>query len=342
MKHLERVLVRQVNWLGDLVMSLPATRAVRDAYPNARLTVLVKESLAGFYDGADWVDEVLPLSSRTGLAAQIRLARQLAGLDLDAAILFPRSFSSALAPWLARVPCRVGWADDARAWLLTKRLRRSPELLEMHQVNDHSELVRAGLGIEVNTDQPSLPVSARHRQAMRDWLRQRRRGSGRLIGLAVAAAFGPAKEWPADSYAALIDRLAAEHDTECVLVGAPGERERCLAIASSTTAAPLVAAGETSVGQLIGLLSLCDGFVGNDSGAMHVAGALGLPTVGIFGSTRAWRTGPRGPRTAVVQHPLECSPCMQRTCRYGHYDCLRGVSVDQVVTALERLLPAGS
>jgi len=121
---------------------------------------------------------------------------------------------------------------------------------------------------------------------------------------------------------------------EVVLVGAPGERERCDEIAARSGAGAIVAAGETDVGDLVALLSLADGFAGNDSGAMHVAGALGIPTVGIFGSTRPDRTGPLGPRCRVLYHRIECSPCLARTCRFGHYDCLKGISVEEAVAAL--------
>ena len=99
----------------------------------------------------------------------------------------------------------------------------------------------------------------------------------------------------------------------------------------------LVAAGETSIGQALALLSRCAGFVGNDSGSMHVAGALGIPTVGIFGSTNPARTAPLGARTRVLYHQLECSPCLERTCRFGHYDCLHRVAVQEVDDSLRAL-----
>ena len=101
-------------------------------------------------------------------------------------------------------------------------------------------------------------------------------------------------------------------------------------------AGAIVAAGASNVTELNALLSLCDGFAGNDSGAMHLAAAVGIPTVGIFGSTNPARTGPQGPRAIVIYHQLDCSPCLKRTCRFGHYECLRGIEPAEVVTALER------
>jgi heptosyltransferase-2 len=170
---------------------------------------------------------------------------------------------------------------------------------------------------------------------MREWLAdRRRRAAAPLVALAPSAAYGPAKEWPADRYVRLIDRLEEAAGAECVLVGTAGERARCAEIAAASSAGAIVAAGETGIGDLLALLSLCRGFIGNDSGAMHVAGALGLPTVGIFGSTRPDRTGPLGPRTRVLYERIECSPCLARTCRFGHYDCLKRISVEPALEAL--------
>ena len=135
----------------------------------------------------------------------------------------------------------------------------------------------------------------------------------------------------------LIDDLVERHDAECVLVGAPAEHPQCATIAAAARRGALIAAGETSVGQLVALLKLADGFVGNDSGAMHVAAALGQPTVGIFGSTNPTRTGPLGPRTRVLWQHLICSPCLARTCRFGHYNCLREIAPGGALDALHAL-----
>ncbi|MFH0939820.1 MAG: glycosyltransferase family 9 protein [Planctomycetota bacterium] len=166
---------------------------------------------------------------------------------------------------------------------------------------------------------------------------KRRRPDGPLLALAVAAAYGPAKEWPVENYAQLIDLLTQTHRAECVLVGAPSERRKSEEVIAQSKAGAVLATGETSVGEALALLSLCAGFAGNDSGSMHVAGALGMPTVGIFGSTRADRTGPLGPLTQVLYKPLECSPCLKRVCRFGQYDCLKQIKPQDVLAALESL-----
>jgi len=337
-----RILVKEVNWLGDVVMSLPALRAVRAAFPQAHLAVLIKRELASFFDGAAWINEVLAYRLGKGALACVsdrrRIAAELRAKRFDLAILFPNSFDSALWPFLARIPQRAGYARDARGLLLTNKTRPTAEILEAHQVHYYLHMLRETLGIIGSPDAFRPEVHAPSRDKMRAFLAQRRkRPRASLIALAVAAAYGPAKEWPAWHFARLVDLLAERHGAECVLVGAPAERGKAEEIAAHSEAGALIAAGETTVGEALALLSLCSGFAGNDSGSMHLAGVLGLPTVGIFGSTRADRTAPLGSRTRVIHPDIECSPCLKRTCRFGHYECLHGIEPEEVLAALEQL-----
>ena len=333
-----RIVVKEVNWLGDLVMSLPALRAIRRQFPEAHLAVLVKKELASFFDGSTWVDEVVPYVVRRGLAG-IFDRRQIVGdiraRNFDLAILFPRSFESAFWMTMARVPRRVGFVADARGAMLTHRATAPPEAMVRHQVHYWLSMIHETLGIVGDPADYAIDVPEPNRARMREWLAaHRKEPRSRLIAIAPAAAYGPAKEWPAENYATLIDMLAERYDADCVLVGAPSERARCEEVARASRVGALVAAGETTIGELIAILSLSDAFIGNDSGCMHLAGALGIPTVAIFGSTNPDRTGPLGPRTRVIYHGLECSPCLARTCRFGHYNCLQQVHPVEVLDAL--------
>jgi heptosyltransferase-2 len=333
-----RVLVKEVNWLGDLVMSLPALKAVRRRFPNSHLAILIRTELAGFFDGCEWIDEVIGYRRGGGissLAALMRIVGEIRARRFDLAILFPNSFSSALWTALAGVPRRVGYATDARGLLLTGKASPDAAATDGHQANYWLGLVKNLVGADGDAADCALAAAPANRERMAAMLAARRGNSGaRLIAIAPAAAYGPAKEWPAEHYATLIDLLAAQANTQCVLVGAPAERERCARIAAQSRSGAIVAAGETRVGDLIALLSLCDGFIGNDSGPMHLAGALGLATVAIFGSTNPHRTGPLGPRVHIIYRPPACSPCLDRTCRFGHYDCLRRITPQAAMAAL--------
>lgn len=335
-----RVLVKAVNWLGDLVMSLPALRAVRRAFPEARLSVLIRAELASFFDGSTWLDEVISYRlgrSLAGLADRRHVVAEIRSRRFDLAILFPRSFEAAFWATLARVPRRAGFAADGRGLMLTHKTARPAALFRGHQVDDYLFMLKHALGIEGDRADVVPDLHAHHSATVRAWLAARRRENGPLIALAVGAAYGPAKEWPVARFAALIDRLAANHGAECVLIGAPGERSRCDLVASASKRGAVIAAGETSIGEAMAVLAECNGFAGNDSGAMHLAGALGIPTVGIFASTDPARTGPLGARTAALYHPISCSPCLERTCRFGHYQCLKQITHEEVESKLVSL-----
>lgn len=327
-----------MNWLGDVVMSLPALSAVRRAFPNAHLALLIKRELASLFDGAGWVDEVIPYQvgrGAAGLADRWRIVEAIRRRRFDLAIAFPNSFEAALWVALARVPRRAGFARDGRGPLLTDRVRPTAPIMEAHQVHYLLHMLKQTLGVDGEAQRCALEPHEPHRAKMRAWLeRMRRRPQGKLVAIAPAAAYGPAKEWPAGRFAALIDMLAERFGAECVLVGALNERARCEQVAAACRHQPIVAAGETSVGDLVALMSLSDAFVGNDSGCMHVAAAVGIPTVGIYGSTRPARTGPLGPRTMTLYRQIECSPCLKRTCRFGHYNCLNLIGPEDAADAL--------
>jgi heptosyltransferase II len=338
-----RIVVKEVNWLGDLVMSLPALRAIRRSFPGVHISVLTKSELASFFDGVEWLDEVIPYSvhpSIRGLGDRRAVVNTIRSRGFDLAVLFPNSFESALWVRMARIPRRAGYISDGRGLMLTHKLKPPPQAINDHQVHYWLAMVRGTIGASGNPQDFALTADPNHLQEMGVWLDAHRRRSGSpLIAIAPAASFGPAKEWPTKHFVQLINDLAERHAAECVLVGAPNERPQCASIASASRRGALIAAGETSVGQLVALLKLADGFVGNDSGAMHVAAALGRPTVGIFGSTNPARTGPLGPRTRVLWQHLICSPCLARTCRFGHYNCLREITP---ADALDALLALGA
>jgi heptosyltransferase-2 len=340
----KRVLVKEVNWLGDLVMSLPALRVVRSTFSAATLSVLIRRDLAGFFDGIGWVDEVIPYTMRAGVrgfADQKRIIATLRARRFELAIIFPNSFRSALWTKVAGVPRRAGYATEGRRLLLTERAVPNASAISDHQRLYWLGMVRDTLGISLGTTDLAserLEVSAQSVVRMREFLvAHRRNANAPLIAISSIAAYGRAKEWPLQHYAELIDLMDKLAGAECVLLGTASERSSCRQLAAMSRKGAIVAAGQTDVGELKALLSLCDGFAGNDSGAMHLAAAIGIPTVGIFGSTNPLRTGPVGLKTQVIYHPVDCSPCFARTCRFGHYRCLQGVAPADVADALIQL-----
>jgi heptosyltransferase-2 len=335
-----RIVVKALNWLGDLVMSGPALHAIRDTFPGAHLAVLVRRELASFFDGARWVDEVIPYRLRGGVAGlrdQFSIVRRVRAGRFDLAVVFPKSFQSALWMALAGVQRRAGYEAEHRGFMLTHKVAPRADVNRAHQMHLWLTMVAETVGAEGAAEAYHLDVDLKSREKMRAWLAHRRRArpERRLIALAPVAAYGPAKEWPPERYAALIDILAERHGAESMLMGGGDDLARCERIVALSKSGAIIAAGETTVGELIALLSLCQGFAGNDSGGMHLAGSLGLPTVAIFGSSNPIRTGPMGPHCRIIFRGLECSPCLERTCRFGHYNCLREIAAEEVAAALE-------
>jgi heptosyltransferase-2 len=337
-----RILVKEVNWLGDLVMSLSALWAVRRAFPDARLSVLVLAPLASFFDGVDWVDEVLPYLRPRALGRSLRetwrIVRMLRVRDFDLGIAFPRSFSSALWMYGAGIPERVGVRGQWRTPLLTRAVRCDTKDPNRHQRLAWLDLVKYGLSIpDPDPEAPPFAPHPAHLRRMQARLAATFGDRTPFVALAPGAAFGPAKQWPRAHWLELI-RALDERGRGIVLLGTASERSLCEdLLADARPRRATVLAGETSVGELSAVLRIAAGYVGNDSGASHLAAALGTPTVALFGSTNPVRTAPLGPRCSVLYDPPPCSPCLARTCRFGHTECLQRLRPDAVLTALSKI-----
>lgn len=335
MREPHRLVVMSPNWLGDAVMALPAIADLRRAWPGARLVVAARAAVAAMFERAPGVDEVLTLTwkgKRGGRSAFLADAQRLRAAGCDAAVLLPNSFAAA---WLVRragVRQRWGYRGDLRSWLLTRGVDKPKGSL--HQGAYYQRLVHA-LGVANGPLVPVLEAQEPDRAAARELLgRHGWDGHRRLVALAPGAAYGSAKQWLPDYFSTLVGELVGHDAATCVLVGGPGDVAATAAVRTSLPAAlqPHVidAAGATTLHGLIGVLSLADGCVSNDSGAMHVAAALGVPVVALFGPTREHETAPLArPDGAarVLTHAVDCRPCMLRECPIDH-------------RCMSRLLPA--
>jgi heptosyltransferase-2 len=304
-----QLLVRAPNWLGDAVMCLPALEAARHAAPQAQVTLALPAHLAELFAAAEDVDAVLPIARRgAGPRSVLALAGAYREGKYDSALLLPNSFGSALAVWLARIARRAGYARAGRGWMLTDPVEADGRRRALHQVEYYFELVGA-LGAPADGFDRARRLRLAAPEAARARVRgvlvaERVRPEAPLVVLAPCAV-GAGKEWPAERFG----RLAAllwSRGAEVALVGAPAERPKTAAAAGPARAAGasvLDLAGRNSVAEMAALFELAAGFVGNDSGPLHLAGALGLPALGVFVSTDPARYRPLGPRTAVLGGP---------------------------------------
>ncbi|UCD34865.1 MAG: lipopolysaccharide heptosyltransferase II [Nitrospiraceae bacterium] len=348
----QHILIRGVNWIGDAVLTIPAIRSVRRAFPDARICLLVKPWVADIFRENPDIDEiVLYDKSFIGLSGKLRLAKKLRQKKFDVAILLQNAFDAALIAWLARIPRRIGYRRDGRGFLLSQAVPVSDKVLEKHQVYYYLDLL-ACAGIKPSDPHPYLYLTDGERQRAKDLLSSYFSDTGALlIGINPGATYGSAKRWPPGRFAELIIRIISELGGQVILFGGPSEVEITDEIIREINklkiqmkierlgARILIMAGKTSLRELAALIAACDAFITNDSGPMHMASALRVPTAAIFGSTDQTATGPFGEGHQVIAKDIPCAPCMKRECPEGHLKCMMEITTDDVYSALREILP---
>jgi heptosyltransferase-2 len=326
---MNRLVIRAPNWLGDVVMALPAMAAVRAACPDTRITVAAAASVAplfGELTGAGQ-DDIAVVHSATEAAT-------LATGHFEAALLMTNSFRTAWAARRAGIQHRCGYRGNLRGFLLTRAVERPAG--RVNQSVYYLQLVR-GLGVDAPDALPHIRVRA-ETAARAGALLAQHEPSRPLVGFAPGAAYGHAKRWPPSRVADVIARLSNLRGATCVLVGAAGDRDAAREIESSLPPGVRVVdlVGRTDLRLLAGVLARCDAFVSNDSGAMHLAAALGVPVTAIFGPTDERVTAPPGDHDVLI-HDVFCRPCMLRDCPIDHR-CMKGITPEMVFTAVSSRL----
>lgn len=322
------------QWIGDAVMTEPLLRRLHAR--GERLTVGALPWVAPVYRAMPQVADVIEFPFAHGglqFKARRSMAKRLAG-QFDKAYVLPNSLKSALLPFLASIPQRIGYLGEARVGLLTHRLKNPKNKPPM--VAFYSALSgESGLA----DDRPEMHMEAAQVEAT---LRELGLQRGAYVVFAPGAEFGPAKRWPARHFS----ELAAQLDATVVLLGSGKEAALCDEIAAPVNAVQagkcLNLAGKTSLPQALALIAASRSTVSNDSGLMHVAAALGVPQVAIFGSSSPLHTPPLSDKARVLwlkndpayQPPLDCAPCFARECPLGHTRCLNDISAARVLQAL--------
>jgi heptosyltransferase-2 len=356
--QIQSLLVRGTNWVGDAVMSIPALRRIRQVFPRAKISLLVLPWVSGVYEDAGFLDEVLIYDrdgQHAGLRGKWQLIREMRLRKFDAAILLQNAFEAALLAFLAGIPLRAGYDREARGWLLTNPVRIDPKIKNLHQTYYYLDLIdqlmrqeRMALSRGLSCSAPEIPpsmmpdisleVSPERRKKARSRLATEGiNPASRLVGVNPGAFFGSAKRWPEERFARLLDGLIQQTGAQVVLFGSPREITMAESIQSSMKEPLSIFSGRTTLSELIAMMSCCDLFITNDSGPMHLAAALRIPTLAIFGSTDDIATGPLSPHAVVVNKRVECSPCLLRECPID-LRCMTRISVEEVLDLSRRML----
>jgi heptosyltransferase II len=332
--QMRRVVILAPNWLGDAVMALPAIADVRRRLPQATIVMAARPSVAPLFAMVRGVDDCIVLAPRRDLAGWMAPGAPLRDRGFDAALLLPNSFQSAFAASRAGIAERWGYRTDWRGALLT---RSAAPPKGVHQIEYYQCLVRA-LGFPSGPPSPSLDVPAEARTAGVEAL-TRAGWDGRtpIVALAPGAAYGGAKRWPPEYFAELA-RMLRTDGILCVMVGSGADRQTGQEVAAACDGCGLLnLIGMTDLSTLAGVLTQCRSLVSNDSGAMHVGAAIGVPVTAVFGPTDERATRPLGDAHVVLTHPVWCRPCMLRECPIDHR-CMRGVGAAAVHDAVGRHL----
>jgi len=337
---IENILVRAVNWVGDAVMTLPAVDALGEIFPHAEMVVLAKPWVAPVYEGRPAVDEVMiyrkdggMLQGFGGLGAAIG---RLRARKFDLAILFQNAFEAAFLARAAGIPRRLGYDRDGRGMLLTDRVPMRSFEPGTHQVEYYLNLLRAA-GWSAGSRDPVMEAPGHARDSSFDLLTGKGVGENEmLVALSPGAMFGDAKRWPVERFAAVGDMAAETWGARVLVMGSGKEARVCGSVESAMTGPCINLCGATSLDVAMAVIEHCSMFVTNDSGLMHLAAALGVPTVAVFGSTDPVATGPRGLHTRVVRHPVDCAPCLKASCPRD-FRCMKSVEPIHVWNEMESL-----
>ena len=333
---MSRSLVIAPQWIGDAVMSEPLLALL--AARGETVAVAALPWVAPVFGAMAQVAEIVELPfahGRLDLRRRWRVARALRG-RFDAAYVLPNSIKSALVPWFARIPSRIGYVGEGRFGLLNRRLPNPVGRPPM--VAWYAALSGAPLPADAR---PRLRLDGARCSAAAERVGV---APGQYWVFAPGAEYGPAKCWPTTHYAELARRLRDDSGLPVLLLGSPKEAALCAAIARQSPGASEALAGQTSLAEAMALIAAARGVVSNDSGLMHVAAAFGVPQVAAFGSTSPEHTPPLNPRARVLwlKHELDlkCAPCFDRSCRFGHTRCLTELTPARAHAALQDALAA--
>ena len=319
-------------------MSLPALRALRERFPRAKISILAKPWVADLYGREPFCDEMIPYTA-ADLKSKWAAGRALASRNFDCAVLLQNAFEAAAIAFAARIPERIGYARDGRSLLLTRAVPvPRPGEIPAHERFYYLELLRRAGIIHALPESPAIRLEGAAAAKESGLARFRSLGWDQpVIGVSPGAAYGSAKRWVPDRFAEAANSLAAESGAAVAVFGSQAERELCAWVAAAIAAPVRNFAGETTLAEFIELAAACRVYLTNDSGAMHIASALGVPTVAIFGATNHLTTGPTGPLARVVREPVECSPCLRRECPIDHR-CMTRVEAATVAETARELL----
>ena len=343
------ILIIAPNWIGDAVMTQPLLASLKEQYPEANIDVLASTWVAPIYRACPEVHEVIEAKfehKQLQWSLRKKLAKELAIKKYQACFILPNSLKSALIPWLANIPFRVGYRGELRFGLINLSLD-NPSKVNRPPMVDHylalSQLLNEGqVASTLSNLVPRLNVSSTANQSVQTKLLNAKVDPANVYVMCPGAEYGPTKRWPTSHFAQLAQQLIASNPhSQIILLGSKGDNALAQEIQFQAKQDSHIYnwCGDTSLDEAIALIGMSKAVISNDSGLMHIAAALKTPQVAIFGSSDPAHTPPLSDKAKVIWLNLPCSPCHKRECPLGHLKCLNDILPEQVFATLNTLQP---
>ena len=335
--QVKKIVVRSVNWIGDAIMTTPAITQLAENFPDARITIVVKEWVKDVFINNPFIDDIVVCNPKNRVG-YIKLIKKLRKERFDIGIVFPNSFSSALFLFLLGTKYRVGYKTDCRSMFLNIKTPRTSDL-EFEKLRIDYFLNIANLIGEKQADRELvLNVSKESETFAKNFLKENKIDeTDTTIGFNPGAAYGKSKRWPVKKYAELGNRLIDTYKAKLVLFGSSHDQGVVNALAKGLRDKCAIAAGKTTLQDSMGLVNKCKLFVTGDTGPLYIASALRVPTLAIFGPTNPDTVAIPSEKLQIIYKRVSCSPCFLRECPKDHR-CMEEVSVEEVFTEISRMI----
>ena len=333
---MRNILIIKLRYIGDVLLATPMVRAIKAAQPDVRVTMMVNRGTEDVLSGNPDVDEIMVLD-KGSLAAQSRLIAGLRGRQFDTVIDLTDGDRSAFLTWISGAPVRIGFNDEHR-WrgrYYTEVVQPVPGI--RHRI-DRDLAALKPLGIHPNEKPPRLWLTGEDEASANQLLDQLGIRGDRPIVIIQPAARYWFKAWPYERFAELADRLASDYGCQVLIGGSREEEALAQRIHEAAKSRPISMAGLATLKQFAAIAKRAALFVGNDSGAMHIASAVSTPVVALFGPSNPLEWGPRGGPVNAIYMELDCRVCFHPTCRRGESNCMRLITVDAVYASVQRML----
>ena len=343
---MQSILIIAPNWIGDAVSTQPLLANLKVLYPDSKIDILASNWVAPVYRACSEVHEVIEAKfehKKLQWSLRKEIAKEIEAKNYQACFVLPNSFKSALIPWLANIPFRIGYRGELRFGLINLALDNPSKVNRPPMVEHYlvlSQLLKDDESIPLDKFAPKLNVSGAAKQQVGQKLQDANINRDSIYAICPGAEYGPSKRWPTEHFAVLAQQLIKQNsNNQIVLLGSKSDYSLSQEITSQSKLVSNIHnwCGNTSLDEAIALIGMSKAVVSNDSGLMHIAAALQIPQVAIFGSSDPAHTPPLSDRAKIMWLNMSCSPCHKRVCPLGHLRCLKDILPEQVLATLNTL-----